>query len=302
MRPARRHPTRRHHRAPRRLRDCTARAARAARAAAGLASRCQTAVVELVVARAGARTTGRAPVSTNGTSRDTATGAGAGSPCQVAAAERAGPGAAARSARRRRAAGCPGRRPSTCRPGRRAPARRAGSAGSGPRPGRGRCPAAGSGRRRPHACGGIASRRAGSPARRVRHDAARRSSAHSLILVAVAACAWLAAGPLRVALPGPGGALAAGRQRGGPARHARPRRFLNPSTEPDAPRGADPPSEGATTKTAIALLRDVVRREPDNRFAWAGLAQALGPTDPAGARRALSQLRRLVPPVEDAAD
>ena len=122
-----------------------------------------------------------------------------------------------------------------------------------------------------------------------------------MIVVAVAACGWLAAGLYashfqdRAEHWQPGDSVADRREMLDRAR------FLNPSTEP-ALREAQILLQKGDTKTATALLRDVVRREPDNRFAWAGLAQVLGPTDPAGARRALSQLRRLVPPVDHAAD
>jgi hypothetical protein len=122
-----------------------------------------------------------------------------------------------------------------------------------------------------------------------------------LILVAVAACAWLAAGlhashfQDRAEHWQPGDSVAERRDMLDRAR------FLNPSTEPSL-REAQILLQTGDTKAATALLRDVVRREPDNRFGWAGLAQALGRSDPAGARRALSELRRLVPPVADAAD
>ena len=52
------------------------------------------------------------------------------------------------------------------------------------------------------------------------------------------------------------------------------------------------------TAEATRLLKDVVRREPDNRQAWAGLVQSQEKTDLAAARRAFRTLRRLVPPVE----
>ena len=122
-----------------------------------------------------------------------------------------------------------------------------------------------------------------------------------MIFVAGAACAWLAAGLYashfqdRAEHWQPGDSVADRRDMLDRAR------LLNPSTEP-ALREAQILLQKGDTKTATALLRDVVRREHDNRFAWAGLAQAIGPTDPAGARRALSQLRRLVPPVDAAAD
>jgi predicted Zn-dependent protease len=122
-----------------------------------------------------------------------------------------------------------------------------------------------------------------------------------LIVVAVAACGWLATGlysarlQTRAEHPHPGDSVADRRDMLDRAA------FLNPSVELKL-RDAQIVLEAGDPDEAARLLRDVVRREPDNRFAWAGLAQALGSSDPAGARRALSALRRLSPPVDDAGD
>jgi cytochrome c-type biogenesis protein CcmH/NrfG len=120
-----------------------------------------------------------------------------------------------------------------------------------------------------------------------------------LIVVAVAACGWLAAGlyssrlQTRAEHPHPGDSVA---DRVDMLDRAA---FLNPSVELKL-REAQIVLEAGDAGRAASLLREVVRREPDNRYAWAGLAQALGPSHPAGTRHALSELRRLVPPVPGA--
>lgn len=121
----------------------------------------------------------------------------------------------------------------------------------------------------------------------------------ALIVVAVAACGWLAAGLWSARLQ----TRAEHPERGDNVADRRDMleraAFLNPSVELDL-REAQILLEAGSADEAAALLRDVLRREPDNRYAWAGLVQALGPSDRAGTRRALSELRRLVPPVDDA--
>jgi GrpB-like predicted nucleotidyltransferase (UPF0157 family) len=120
-----------------------------------------------------------------------------------------------------------------------------------------------------------------------------------LIVVAVLAASWLAAGLyssrllLRAEHPRPGDSLGDRRDRLHRAE------FLNPSTEFEV-REAQIVLEAGDEREAARLLRDVLRREPDNRQAWAGLVQALTKSDPAAARRAFNELRRLVPPVEGA--
>jgi cytochrome c-type biogenesis protein CcmH/NrfG len=122
-----------------------------------------------------------------------------------------------------------------------------------------------------------------------------------LIVVAVAACGWLAAGlyssrlQTRAEHPHPGDSVADRLDRLDRAA------FLNPSVELKL-REAQIVLEAGDADEAVRLLREVVRREPDNRYAWAGLVQALGTSDPAGTRHALSELRRLVPPVPGAED
>ena len=48
---------------------------------------------------------------------------------------------------------------------------------------------------------------------------------------------------------------------------------------------------------AVALLRPLVRAEPENVTAWTLLALALAENDPAGARAAEARRRELAPPV-----
>lgn len=49
---------------------------------------------------------------------------------------------------------------------------------------------------------------------------------------------------------------------------------------------------------AVALLRSLVRHEPENVAAWTVLALALAETDPAAAQAANTRRRALAPPVE----
>jgi len=122
-----------------------------------------------------------------------------------------------------------------------------------------------------------------------------------LVLVAVLAAGWLSAGLYSARLldraehPVPGDSVSDRRDRLHRAE------LLNPSTEFQV-REAQVVLEAGDEREAVRLLRDVVRREPDNRQAWAGLVQALGESDPAGARRAFNELRRLVPPVATSED
>lgn len=74
--------------------------------------------------------------------------------------------------------------------------------------------------------------------------------------------------------------------------------FLNPSTEFQV-REAQIRLESGDPREATRLLRDVVRREPENRQAWAGLVQSQQETNLPAARRAFNELQRLVPPVKD---
>lgn len=118
-----------------------------------------------------------------------------------------------------------------------------------------------------------------------------------LLVVAVLAAAWLAVGLYssrllaRAENPHPGDTVADRVDRLHRAE------FLNPSTEFQV-REAQIRLESGDAREATRLLKDVVRREPDNRQAWAGLVQSQQKTTLPAARRAFNELRRLVPPVE----
>jgi predicted Zn-dependent protease len=119
-----------------------------------------------------------------------------------------------------------------------------------------------------------------------------------LLVVAVLAAAWLSVGLYssrllaRAENPHPGDTVADRVDRLHRAE------FLNPSTEFQV-REAQIRLEGGDRREATRLLKDVVRREPDNRQAWAGLVQSQQETNLPGARRAFNELRRLVPPLKD---
>jgi tetratricopeptide (TPR) repeat protein len=70
-------------------------------------------------------------------------------------------------------------------------------------------------------------------------------------------------------------------------------RLLNPDSAPDYARAVVYRGGGRPAQ-AIALLDEIVRREPDNLAAW-GALYALARDDPATARRALDARRRLDP-------
>ncbi len=71
-------------------------------------------------------------------------------------------------------------------------------------------------------------------------------------------------------------------------------RLLNPDTAPDVTRAVLYRATGRE-RPAIALLEDVVRREPDNLTAWSVLRLSATGTDPGAFRRALAALQRLDP-------
>jgi Tfp pilus assembly protein PilF len=84
---------------------------------------------------------------------------------------------------------------------------------------------------------------------------------------------------------------------GNPARAEaafREARFLNPDTTPDVGRAVLYLAR-ERRPAAAALLRDVLRREPDNLTAWSVLYGVTRQSDPATARRALAARMRLDP-------
>ena len=77
-------------------------------------------------------------------------------------------------------------------------------------------------------------------------------------------------------------------------RDLRGARLLNPDTAPDVTRGVLYRARGQQDR-AIALLEDVVRREPDNLTAWSALHLSATGSDPSASRRSLAALQRLDP-------
>ena len=71
-------------------------------------------------------------------------------------------------------------------------------------------------------------------------------------------------------------------------------RFLNPDTTPDVGRAVMYLARERRSEAA-AVLRDVLRREPDNLTAWSVLYGVTRQSDPATARRALAARKRLDP-------
>jgi hypothetical protein len=71
-------------------------------------------------------------------------------------------------------------------------------------------------------------------------------------------------------------------------------RLLSPDTAPDIGRALVLQPRGRPA-AALAVLADVVRREPDNLVAWGVLYQVARGRDPAAAERALAARRRLDP-------
>jgi predicted Zn-dependent protease len=77
-------------------------------------------------------------------------------------------------------------------------------------------------------------------------------------------------------------------------RDFRAARALNPDTTPDVNRAFLLQAAGRRDQ-AVALLEDVLRREPDNLNAWGVLFQFTRDQDPATADRARAARRRLDP-------
>ncbi len=76
--------------------------------------------------------------------------------------------------------------------------------------------------------------------------------------------------------------------------HLRAARFLNPDTGPDVGRAAVY-NAGGRWREAVALLEDVLRREPANIGAWGVLLVVARDRDRAVAERAVNARRRLDP-------
>ncbi len=72
---------------------------------------------------------------------------------------------------------------------------------------------------------------------------------------------------------------------------------MNPDSEADLLEGRLLLTAGSP-REAAEVIEEVARREPENSTAWALLAGATREIDPARAREARAELRRLEPPVE----
>jgi hypothetical protein len=121
----------------------------------------------------------------------------------------------------------------------------------------------------------------------------------AVALVAIAVLAWLALAERSVRLQASGVAATARHDFDRAEADFRAARLLNPDPAPDLGR-AFVYAASSRQPQAVALLEDVVRREPDNRSAWGVLEEITWRSDPATARRAQAALRRLdaryVPP------
>jgi hypothetical protein len=122
----------------------------------------------------------------------------------------------------------------------------------------------------------------------------------ALVVLALAAAGWLAS-----ALPGARDevrATALGQQSGGtlsPPERRRAIALLDAARRgrPDSvvvPREAGLLVLDGRPRAAVRLLRPLLRAEPENATAWTVLAVALGPSDPAGARRAYARRQALI--------
>jgi predicted Zn-dependent protease len=116
--------------------------------------------------------------------------------------------------------------------------------------------------------------------------------------LAVAVLAWLGLMERNAALEARGVAAAGRLTTPGNGARAedslRAARVLNPDTAPDVSRAILYRAQGRTA-AAVALLDDVLRREPDNLRAWGLLYAVAAGGDPEAVRRALAARRRLDP-------
>ena len=126
----------------------------------------------------------------------------------------------------------------------------------------------------------------------------------ALLIVALAAAGWLASAypgtrdeaRARAIRPGPSGTLTAQQVQRTielleSARKARPDGEV-------VPRLAGLELTAGRPDRAVALLKPLLRGEPDNVTAWTVLAFALADSDPNAAAKARARRRELAPPVE----
>jgi predicted Zn-dependent protease len=124
-----------------------------------------------------------------------------------------------------------------------------------------------------------------------------------LLIVAIAAVAWL--GSAYAGVRDEGRAAALSRAHGGRLDRAERDRLIAlldaaRRRRPDSlvvPREAGQLVLAGRPQAAAALLRPLLRAEPENATGWAVLAIALARSDPPAARAAAARRRSLVPPL-----
>ena len=113
-------------------------------------------------------------------------------------------------------------------------------------------------------------------------------------IVAVAVLAWLSVMERNTRLLANGVAATARQDWDRAEADFRAARLLNPDVAPDLRRSFVYQASSRPDE-AIAVLQDVVRREPDNRAVWGVIEEFTRERDPALSARAREQLRRLDP-------
>ena len=116
----------------------------------------------------------------------------------------------------------------------------------------------------------------------------------AVAVVAVAVLAWLAVMERSTRLQASGIAATARQEWDRAEADFRAARSLNPDVAPDMRRSFVYQASSRPDE-AIAVLRDVVQREPDNRAVWGVIEEFTRERDPALSGRAREQLRRLDP-------
>jgi tetratricopeptide (TPR) repeat protein len=116
----------------------------------------------------------------------------------------------------------------------------------------------------------------------------------AVAVVAVAALVWLAAMERSTRLQAEGIAATARQEWDRAEDDFRAARLLNPDVAPDLRRSFVYQASSRPDR-ALAVLEDVVRREPDNRAAWGVIEEFTRERDPARSAAAREQLRRLDP-------
>jgi predicted Zn-dependent protease len=115
-----------------------------------------------------------------------------------------------------------------------------------------------------------------------------------VVVVAAAALAWLGVMYRDAYLQARGVAELRDGDLAAAASDLRRARLLNPDAAPDVTRAVIYRARG-DDRAAVALLADVVHREPDNLSAWSAMRLSATGTDPNAFRRSLMALQRLDP-------